>query len=186
MSSGSDVFPFSNTPEPSFELALRGYEKRQVDRYVQQVEAEIAALAAEREETYAQIGMLNQHVAQLQAEVANARRFAAPGDANSYRHLGPKVEQILALAEDQAADIRIRAESEFRDREEAIARARAEIDAEARDAARDLELALAARRAEDERAAARRREEVMAEVDAAKAYAEKVRTDIDAVYAAAQ
>ena len=85
---------------------MRGYEKRQVDRYVRQAEAELAALAAEREETYAQIQLLNHHIQQLQHELVQTRRVAPSPETVSYRHLGPRVEQILALAEDQAAAIR--------------------------------------------------------------------------------
>ena len=77
MSSAPEVFPFGNPSEPAFETALRGYEKKQVERYVQQVEAEVAALVAEREELYGQIGLLNQHIQQLQHEL-NTRRYAAP------------------------------------------------------------------------------------------------------------
>src|SRR6476620_5125832 len=108
MSSSGEGFPFGAGSETVFELALRGYDKRQVDRYVQQVEAEVAALVAEREETYAQIGLLNQHIAQLQQELASSRRMAPIGDSATYRHRGPKVEQILTLAEDQASEIRDR------------------------------------------------------------------------------
>ena len=34
MSSAPEVFPFGNPSEPAFETALRGYEKKQVERYV--------------------------------------------------------------------------------------------------------------------------------------------------------
>jgi cell division septum initiation protein DivIVA len=64
MSSAPDAFPFGSTSASTFETALRGYEKRQVDKYVLQVEAEVAAIAAEREELYGQINLLNQHLQQ--------------------------------------------------------------------------------------------------------------------------
>ena len=158
MSSGPEVFPFSSGPssEPTFEKAFNGYDKKQVDRYVQQVEAEIAALAAEREETYAQITMLNQHVVGLQAELDSARRFVASGDTLSYRHLGPRVEQILALAEEQAEDLRSKVEREFAEREQSLVALRAQLDAQAHDATRNFEASLAARRTEEEQASARR------------------------------
>src|SRR5262245_6627397 len=184
MSTGSDTFPFHGTS--SFEGAIFGYDKRQVDRYIQQVESEIAALAAERDEAYGQITLLNQHLAQAQQELLALRRYATPVDPSSYRHLGPKVEQILALAEEQAAELRQRAEHELSEREAAVAQARAEIDAEARDATRDFEIALAARRAEEEKAAAKRRDELATEIESGKAYAAKLRSDVDAVYAATQ
>src|SRR5258708_38016972 len=122
MSSAPEGFPFGSSSETVFEPAMRGYDKKQVNRFVQQVEAEITGLVAEREEMYAQVNLLNQHVAQLQHEVAMARRSAAPTDAAAYRHLGAKVEQILGLAEEQAADIRERVERELAEREAGLRR----------------------------------------------------------------
>src|SRR3954447_9214666 len=136
MSSAPDAFPFGSTSVSTFETALRGYEKRQVDKYVLQVESEVAALAAEREELYQQIAVMNQHLAQLQGELAHVRRGSGPGDSPSYRHLGPKVEQILALAEDQAVELRERVERDIADREAALDRRRDELDALAQDAVR--------------------------------------------------
>ena len=186
MSSVPASFPFGAPTEPTFELALRGYEKRQVDRYVQQVEAEVAALTAEREELYAQINVLNQHVQQMQQEVANARRLmTTPGEGLTYRHLGARAEQILALAEEQAAEIRDRVTRELAEKEAALARTRAELDARAKDAANNFEQLLASRRAEEEQAATKRREALAAEVETAKAYAARVRSDVDALYTAA-
>ena len=57
MSHGGEIFGLGGdaASEPSFETALRGYEKKQVERYVARAENEIAALAAEREQAYQQI-----------------------------------------------------------------------------------------------------------------------------------
>ena len=54
MSHGGEIFGLGGdaASEPSFETALRGYEKKQVERYVARAENEIAALAAEREQAY--------------------------------------------------------------------------------------------------------------------------------------
>jgi len=186
MSSAPEVFPFGNPSEPAFETALRGYEKKQVERYVQTVEAEVAALVAEREELYGQIGLLNQHIQQLQHEM-NSRRLATPaaGGDVSYRHLGARAEQILALAEEQAAEIRERVSRELAEREAVLNRTRAELDVKAADAVRNFETALAARKAEEEAAAAKRRSDLEAEITAAKEYAARVRSDVDALYTAA-
>ena len=47
MSHGGEIFGLGGdaASEPSFETALRGYEKKQVERYVARAENEIAALA---------------------------------------------------------------------------------------------------------------------------------------------
>src|SRR5689334_15396493 len=183
--SSPDSFPFATPSASTFETALRGYEKRQVDKYVLQVEAEVAALAAEREELYGQINLMSQHLQQVQHDLSNARRGIAPAETAAYRHLGPKVEQILALAEDQAVELRERVEREIADREVALDRRKTELDSLAQDAARNFEVALAGRRMEEEKAAAARRAELAAEVENARAYAARVRSDVDALYAAA-
>src|SRR5918997_3065956 len=118
MSHGGEIFDLGEdaVSEPNFESALRGYDKRQVDRYVARAEGEIATLATEREQAYAQIQSLAAQVEQLQAEVVNVRRQAANVDKISFRHLGPRVEQILALAEEQAEAIRGSANHELAER----------------------------------------------------------------------
>ena len=116
----------------------------------------------------AQINVLNQHVETLQQEFANARRFyATPGDNVSFRHLGARAEQILALAEEQATEIRERATRDLVEREAEVARARTELEVRAQDAANNFEQALAARRAEEDRETALRREALANEVETA-------------------
>ena len=105
---GGDLFALGNdaASEPTFEVALRGYDKRQVERYVTQVEAEVTTLATEREQAYAQIQAMAQQIERLQQEATQARRQSGLGAEVSFRHLGPRVEQILALAEEQAEAIK--------------------------------------------------------------------------------
>src|SRR3954452_9307588 len=171
MANGAELYTLTNgiATEPTFETAMRGYERKQVDRYVSQAEGEIVALAGERDEAFDQLRLLTEQVHQLQQELAVARSAtAAPVPANvSFRHLGSRVEQILALAEDQAEAIKA-------DAAQGIAAQRAEVEqllektrAEASAATRDFEIALAARRAEEEAALAERRESVETELAAA-------------------
>src|SRR5918911_5389294 len=115
MSHGAEIFGLGGdaASEPNFETALRGYEKKQVERYVARAENEIAALAGEREQAYAQIQAMAQQIERLQQEAAQARRQPGLGPDVSFRHLGPRVEQILALAEEQAEAIRASARNEI-------------------------------------------------------------------------
>src|SRR3954463_842791 len=101
MSHGGEIFGLGgdSATEPSFETALRGYEKKQVERYVARAENEIAALAAEREQAYTQVQAMAAQIDRLQQEAARARRQSGLGTEVSFRHLGPRVEHILALAE---------------------------------------------------------------------------------------
>src|SRR3954451_8257176 len=108
MSHGGEIFGLGGdaASEPSFETALRGYEKKQVERYVSRAENEIAALANERDQAYQQMQAMQAQIERLQQEAAQARRQPGVGAEVSYRHLGPRVEQILALAEEQAEAIK--------------------------------------------------------------------------------
>ncbi len=41
-------------PQPSFDQALRGYDKRQVDRYVARMDGEVGALVTDRDRAFGQ------------------------------------------------------------------------------------------------------------------------------------
>src|SRR5262245_18299226 len=115
MSHGGDLFALGENvaSEPVFTINFRGSDKAQVDDYVTRVEGEVATLSAEREEALAQIQALAAQMQGLQMEIAELRRHAVTGGHISFRHLGPRVEQILALAEDQAEAIRAGAVQEI-------------------------------------------------------------------------
>jgi cell division septum initiation protein DivIVA len=104
VSNGGELFALREDipSQPNFELTLKGYNKRQVDRYVSRADAEIATLAAEREQAFAQVQELAAQVAQQQAELEDLRRRPSKVERASFQHLGPMVEQMLALAEQQA------------------------------------------------------------------------------------
>src|SRR5688500_9303438 len=130
----------SNT-EPNFEIAVRGYKRDQVDKYFAQAEGEIAALGAERDAAYTQLQALASQLQEAHIELAELRRQAARGDV-SFRHLGPRVEQILALTEDQAEEIRASAVNEIAERRSEADRLLAEARKRAIQANQDFELAL--------------------------------------------
>lgn len=90
---------------PSFVVALRGYDKRQVDHYVSQVDSELSALAAGRERAHRQARDLAARLELVQAELTELRQRPPEIARASFRDLGPTVDQILALAEKQAAEI---------------------------------------------------------------------------------
>src|SRR5690606_35892309 len=68
------------TPRPEFELALRGYDKRQVDYYIEQTEHTIATLTSERDWAFNQARELTAQVQQLQAELHELRQRPARVD----------------------------------------------------------------------------------------------------------
>jgi cell division septum initiation protein DivIVA len=92
--------------ERNFEIALRGYSRREVDRYVSLLEGQISALSAERQDNESQLRNLTAQLHQVQMELIELRRQPGAADKVTFRHLGPRAEQILALAEEQADAIR--------------------------------------------------------------------------------
>jgi cell division septum initiation protein DivIVA len=91
---------------PSFRLAFRGYDAREVDRYAYHVEAEIEAAAAIQRDLAADVRSLTDQLGKAHEELSTLRRRPTVDDAVSFRHLGPRVEQILAEAHAEAEAIR--------------------------------------------------------------------------------
>jgi len=159
MSHGEELLPIGPGPAPeaTFDVALRGYDKRQVDRFVAHVETELGALTAERDAAFAQAQALAAQAQGLEHELTDLRRRTAAGAGVSYRHLGPRVEQILALAEEQADAIRAGATHDIEGNRAEAERILNDARERANQAIRDFELALAARRHEEDEAATTRR-----------------------------
>lgn len=90
---------------PSFRIALRGYDTREVDRYAHLVEAELAARAAAHRELAADVRSLADQLDHANEEVAVLRRRPAVDDEIAFKHLGPRVEQILTDAHAEAEEV---------------------------------------------------------------------------------
>ena len=149
MSQGVDLLAFGgNGPnEPNFETVLRGYDKRQVDKYLKQIDLEIAALAGERDEAYAQIHALNQHVQQIAAT-------ARPGPALRRRPGIPSPTGTWATGRADPLAGRRAGRGDPGRRHRELTERRTE-----------LERGYAAETAEELRQQAKRRDELAAEVD---------------------
>jgi cell division septum initiation protein DivIVA len=155
--------------EPSFDIAFRGYDRRAVDQYAHTMEAQLVALVAERQESQAQLRILGSQLHQVQAEVIELRRRPTSDDSISYRHLGLRVEQMLALAEEQAHELTSKAIAETTaQREDAAAMLRDAHELRERSVA-EFESVRSERRAEMERELAGRREAAEAEIARMKA-----------------
>lgn len=175
MSHGGDLFALGDgvASEPSFDVSFKGYDKRQVDRYVTQVESEVATLAAERDQAIAQMQALAGQVQQLQVELSDLTRRAVPSRV-SFRHLGGRVEQILTMAEEQAADIVNTAQQEVNDQRAEAERLLADARERTALAVRDFDLALASRRKEEIKVDEQRRAQVAEETQRMRAEAREV------------
>ena len=90
---------------PSFEAALRGYDRSEVDQYTARVQHDLARLVADRDRANAEIKDLKTLVQQLRTEVTELQGRPIQIDRAAFSDLGPMVEQMLTLAEKQAAAI---------------------------------------------------------------------------------
>jgi hypothetical protein len=97
MSHGGHLYGLSGgvPPEPSFDIAVRGYKKDQVNSFIHSLATEIGALAAERDDAYAQLHAL---VAQMHRMETELRRLGA----NSGPPVRPPVQHPRAAG--QGAD----------------------------------------------------------------------------------
>lgn len=175
MSIGEQLFAPRDdlSSRPSFEVVLRGYDRRQVDLFVEQVEKEISTLAIERERALGQIQDLTTQLQQLQAELTELRQRPAKVDRASFRDLGPMVDQILALAEKQAEAITEAATQQADELRAEAERVLAEAREQAVQASRELEAELAARWSAAEQEITERRAAVEQDLNRQRATAEQ-------------
>jgi len=89
--------------DSTFDVALRGYDKRQVDERLRYLAAELAAADNA-------LAAASQRVAMLEDALSQAR-WAPEGEPVADANFGARVEKILKLAEDEAREVRAQAEA---------------------------------------------------------------------------
>jgi len=173
----SDLFPMIAPPAlPTFDLALRGYDRRQVDEYLDRLEHDLSVAQGDRDAASARIALTEKRLDELEAELQAARTELTESNHPTYAGLGKRVEQLLSIAEEEAA--RLRADA-MRDTEEERAAAGTlvqQAQQEADKARREFEANLDARR----RKAEQQEAEVSAETDKRLAAAEQQIADAEA------
>lgn len=100
-----DLLPLQPEPEPAgFDVVLRGYDRRQVEEYIERVE--IALIDADRQHTADSQAVLDlQHqLAALDARLAEAER-RAKGQPDPASLVGERLLTMLQLAEQEAEEI---------------------------------------------------------------------------------
>ncbi len=161
------------SPQPSFRLVRRGYEPTEVDQRITELMKQAGA-------NQQRIVELTTRMRELEAAQALAvEQVPNPPAAPTFTDLGARVGQILALADEEAAEIRGNAKADFderlREAEQTAERVRAEAD----------NYALKRRQSADEEAKAlvdaahRRSDELLEET---KREAETRRAEADALY----
>ena len=176
-----------NQPDPQFRLVMRGYDPADVDRAIsglQQRAADAEASAAEFETRWQQ--------------AASSAAEAGPAEPPGYDHLGQRIGQILALADEEAKELRERAHAEVEDarkladqaavsvRDEADQYAdqrRRDADSEAAQVVADAERAADEERDAAERDAAALRQEGEAVFEKQRAKAAKAAADFETTLA---
>ncbi len=108
---------------PLFRVVLRGYEPAQVDRRIEELSAAVQEAARQRDDLCLRLQTLEEERA--------LRGGDAPVEPASFTHLGERVGQILALAEEEAADLRRLGAEEVAKRHSEIAEQVGQIKGEA-------------------------------------------------------
>ncbi|HEY0641574.1 MAG TPA: hypothetical protein VGD67_28435, partial [Pseudonocardiaceae bacterium] len=116
----------SGAPSP-FDVALRGYDRRQVDERLAALTAELAAVRHALDDAEMRADELTE---QLRIAIDRARQAGGRGQDNSF---GFRVEKILKLAQEEAKEVRAQGAAEARSM---VERARAGAAAELEEAAR--------------------------------------------------
>jgi hypothetical protein len=141
-------------PESGFELSLRGYHRAQVDRYVATLQMRLTTLEAELSSSRYREEQLTGRVDRLIGEL---QQCTCSEDQSTSRMLGGRIEQILRLAEEEAAEVRKQAQVALEQAHDEAGAIVAEARRNAEDAMRDFQSLLAQRRSEEARAEAARR-----------------------------
>jgi len=173
--------PADNRPATNpFDVALRGYERRQVDDYVARQRSEMGALRAQLAEIERQRRLATEHAEATEEENRRLRNAgpAPAAEAPAEDGFGFRAEKLLRLAEQEAADIRART------RQESVALLE-QTRAEAEKHRHEVEQSLIARAAQLDQAAARRTVELQEREQQIADQLEATRAEADGLHAAA-
>jgi DivIVA domain-containing protein len=152
----------------TFDVALRGYDREQVDQHLVEVRSDFDSVMAERDELAARVRQLEHRIEELHLSDGDEQPAERP--VSSLTGFGARVEKILRLAEDEATALRDET--------------RREIEHERADATKQL---AAIRQATEKEAAAHRRkieQEAAGLLDRARQEAARLRAEAEAHAAA--
>lgn len=185
-------------PSVPFDVALRGYDRDQVDAHLASIDSEFTSVLAERDRLAEQVRHLSGRVEELHLQPGGEDGAEQQVPASSLDGFGARVEKILRIAEEEAAEVREETRADIeRERQDAgrkigELREAAERDATAhrrkveQEAAQHLDKARqeAARvRAEAEAHAGATREEASGHLEAVRARAAQAAADFETALA---
>ena len=106
-----------------FETALRGFNRRQVLEHLESLDGRVAIVAADRDAALAQVAELTKALNHLRSEselLVHLRREAEKAAAQVERILsapmaqaGARIQRILQLAEEEVAELKVRAQTQI-------------------------------------------------------------------------
>ncbi len=109
----SELFPIMDTGQRDFEVAMRGYDRRQVDDYVARSEAELTALTGERDSAAGRSADLAAQLANSQAQIESLRRRLSESVQEiTTDNVHARVRPIVELAHTEARTIRESADAD--------------------------------------------------------------------------
>lgn len=109
----SDVLPMLSDVYHHFDVAMRGYDRAQVDAYLSRLDADLRAMTAERDAVSARTADLAAQLASAQAQIESLRRqLSAATTEVTTENVDTRVVQLLETAKTDAAALRAAAETE--------------------------------------------------------------------------
>ena len=126
-----DLLPLSDEQEAhGFDVVLRGYDRRQVEDYVERVEVALAEADRQHTEDGERLTLLEHEVTSLQARLADAEQRAA-GLPEPASRVSERITTMLRLAEEEAEQLitqaQDRAAASMSERTEHLDRREAEV-----------------------------------------------------------
>src|SRR3954463_10985685 len=106
-----DMMPMHEA-QHSFDVVLRGYARSQVAETIERLEADFRIAIADRDAATARSSDLATQLSAMHGEIEALRRKAATASAPTFENISERIQHMLQLAEEEAAEIRRIAESD--------------------------------------------------------------------------
>jgi cell division septum initiation protein DivIVA len=104
-----DMLP-NHEAQHSFDVVLRGYDRSQVADTIERLEADFRIAIADRDAAAARTADLASQLSAMHGEIESLRRKAATATAPTFENISERIQHMLQLAEEEAAEIRRAAE----------------------------------------------------------------------------
>src|SRR3982750_3752097 len=104
-----DMLP-NHEAQHSFDVVLRGYDRSQVADTIERLEADFRIALAPPDAPAARTTDLAAQLSAMHGEIESLRRKAATATAPTFENISERIQHMLRLAEEEAAEIRRAAE----------------------------------------------------------------------------